>query len=106
MNPCLLLCLASFLPLGDIDHEKVAKDFLATHGLRDKAPADVAIDELLAQQFVPSRIGIFEVHFPVAGLESRGGDLKECLAALLDAQEQLLEWTKPSGRDQKAVRPT
>ena len=104
MNP-LLLVLALALPLpGGIPHEKVAKDFLATHGLRDKAPTDVVIADLLAGHFVPARVGVFEVHFPAAGLESRGGDLKECVAALLDAQEQLLEWTKPSGRDQKAVR--
>lgn len=101
----LILHVAAALTLaGGIDHEKVAQDFIATHGLRGKAPADVRIDELLAQHYLMGRAGIFEVYFPVAGLESRAGDLKDCLAALIDAQEHLLEWSKPSGRDQKAVR--
>jgi len=95
--------LAGFAPPG-IQHEKVAREFLAAHGLADKAAGDVQLDDLLAHHFVVARAGIFEVHFPVASLEKRGTDLKDCLVALLDAEELLLEWTKPSGRDQKAVR--
>lgn len=87
-----------------LPHEKIAHDFLAVHGLAGKSPGEIRLDDLLAQHFVTGRAGIFEVYFPIAGLENRAGDLKDCLAALLDAQEQLLEWSKPSGRDQKSVR--
>jgi len=87
-----------------LPHEKIAKDFLVMHGLADKSPGDVSIDAVLARDFVSTRVGMFEVHFPIAGLEGRSGDLKECLAALLDAQEQILDWSKPAGRDQKVVR--
>ncbi|MFN0008168.1 MAG: hypothetical protein ACKVXR_09695 [Planctomycetota bacterium] len=104
MSSLILSLAAALAAAGGIDHEKVAKDFLATHGLRDMAPAEVRIDELLAKHYLTGRAGIFEVYFPVAGLESRASDLKDCLAALVEAQEQLLEWSKPSGRDQKAVR--
>jgi len=104
MSSLILSLAAAFALAGGIDHEKVANDFLATHGLRDKAAADVSIDELLAKHYLTGRAGIFEMYFPVAGLESRASDFKDCLAALVDAQEQLLEWSKPSGRDQKSVR--
>jgi hypothetical protein len=87
-----------------LPHEKIAKDFLVMHGLADKAPGDVSIDAVLARDFVSTRVGFFDVYFPIAGLEGRSGDLKECLAALLDAQEQILDWSKPAGRDQKVVR--
>jgi hypothetical protein len=89
---------------GGIQHEKVARDFLSAHGLADRSAGEIRLDDLLARHFVVARIGAFDVHFPVAGLEKRAADLKACALTLLGAQEELLDWQKPAGRDQKAVR--
>jgi hypothetical protein len=102
---CASLALAGISwGVGGIQHEKVAHDFLTQHGLADKKPGEIDFETVLAQHYVHGRFGMFEVQFPVAGLEKRGGDFRDCAAALLAVQEKLLDWDKPSGRDQKALR--
>lgn len=100
---------ASLAPIGTpsaggLPFEKIAQDFLNRHGLKDTPRDKIELDAVLASHFIHGRVGQFEVHFPVSGLERRADDLKAAAVALLDAQERWLDWIKPLGQDQKAVR--
>jgi hypothetical protein len=94
------------LPGGSrgVPFEKAAKDFMASHGLADKKPEEVEVESVLQSQFLHGRFGAFEILFPASALEKRAPDLKDCAAALLASQEKLLDWSKPLGKDQKALR--
>lgn len=104
LAPVLLATLAFPTVSTGVPFEKAAKDFMAAHGLADKKPEEVDVEALLQSQFLHGRFGAFEVLFPVSGLERRAADLKDCASALLLAQEKLLDWSKASGKDQKALR--
>lgn len=87
-----------------IDFEKAAKHFATEHGLPADQPGKYAYADVLAQAFLHVRLGVFDVYFPRAAVEKRGGELKTLTAALLTAQSGLLDWVKPAGKDQKAQR--
>ena len=89
---------------GQVPHKKLAEDFLAQHGLTGKSAHEIDFETILAEHAARIRVGAFELHFPLQDLEKRAGDLKDCATALLGAQEELLEWSKPAGGDQKALR--
>jgi len=104
LAPLLLAALSLPNDTKGVPFEKAAKDFMSSHGLSDKKPEEVDVDALLQSQFLHGRFGAFEILFPVSGLERRAADLKDCASALLTAQEKLLDWSKASGKDQKALR--
>jgi hypothetical protein len=99
----LALVPAALAP-GGVPFEKAARDFMAQHGLADKKAEEVEFETVLKGHFVRGQFGAFEVCFPVAALDRRAADLRDCAAALLLAQEKLADWSKASGRDQKALR--
>lgn len=100
----VLLLSRSAAAAGGVPFEKAARDFLAQHGLADKKPEEVNFEAVLKGYFVTARLGIFDLYFPVAGLEKHAGDFKDCAAAVLVAQEKLADWNKAAGHDQKALR--
>jgi len=107
LKPALVAAIA-FAPLvlapAGVPFEKAARDFMAQHGLADKRAEEVDFESVLKGHFVVGRFGAFEVYFPVASLERRAGDFRDCVLALVGAQEKLADWNKPAGHDQKALR--
>jgi hypothetical protein len=102
-----LLCVptAPARAAGDaIPYEKAAREYVARHGFDAAKAGEIALDDLLAKNFVHGRFGMFEVWFPVAALETRAEDLKKSVEALVDGHGQWLEWLEPIGKDTKAVR--
>ncbi|MFO1010325.1 MAG: hypothetical protein U1F29_09720 [Planctomycetota bacterium] len=87
-----------------IDFERAARAFLESRGVRDAAPTALKLEDVVAKHFVRARLGAFEVLFPKNGLAQRGNDFKEACQALFDAHARWLDWLKPAGRDQKALR--
>ena len=102
--------LAAILALGlsvsapDFPFEKTAQQFLASHGLSGKSASEADLETVIDKNFVVAHTGAFDLRFPRADLEKHSDKLLKCARALLDAQEHLLEWLKPAGFDQKAVR--
>jgi hypothetical protein len=92
------------MPARDFPFEKTAQSFLASHGLAGKSASEADFESVLAKHFVRAPVGVFELRYPVADLEKRPSDLAKCAKALIDAQEHVLDWLKPAGVDQKAVR--
>ncbi|MBK7644012.1 MAG: hypothetical protein IPJ19_13340 [Planctomycetes bacterium] len=104
--------LAATLALGllvssggrDFPFQKTAETFLSEHGLSGKTVDELDLDAVLGGQFLSAPVGAFEVRYPIASLEKRSGELLKCARALLDGEEHLLDWLKPSGLDQKTAR--
>lgn len=88
----------------EINFETVAKEFLASHDLAAVAPDRIVFDDVVNAHSVRGVFGLYEVCFPATGLEKHAEELKLCAAALLDAQDLWLDWLKPAGKDQKALR--
>lgn len=87
-----------------IDFERAARAFLESRGVRDAKPEALTLDLVVEQHCVRARLGAFEAVFPKNALEKRSEDLKSCALGLLDAQAEWLDWLKPAGGDQKALR--
>lgn len=106
-RPMLAFCLSlmlSALALPDAYHERASAQFLEVHHLKGKTAADLDYERVVSENFVAAPLGLFEVRFPKGDLEKRSLELHKCALALLDAQQLLLDWTKESGFDQKALR--
>jgi len=107
LSTALLSALAILGPTRSptgVPFEKAARDFMAQHGLADKKAEEVDFESVLKGHFVVGHFGAFEAWFPVANLERRAADFRDCALALVGAQEKLADWSKASGRDQKALR--
>lgn len=102
LNALFALGLSLLAP--QVPFQKAAQEFLDSHGYAGKQPADLEFADVLEKQFLAAHLGLFDVRFPVEGLEKRSGQLLKCAAALLNAQEHLCDWLKPAGADQKALR--
>jgi hypothetical protein len=86
------------------DWDSIAKEFLKGHGLADTTPGSVDLDGVLHANFVHSKLGLFEVWFPLAAIEKHGEDFRQCALALVAAQEEWLDWLKPAGKEPKGIR--
>ncbi len=102
LSALIAIGLSTLAP--QVPFEKAATEFLNTHGYAGKKADEVEFDAVLEKHFVAAHLGLFDVRFPVEGLEKHASELTKCAQALLGAQEHLLDWLKPNGTDQKAVR--
>lgn len=91
-------------PRAGADWERIAKEFREGHGLTQPTPESVELDAVLRGHFVHSKLGLFEVWFPLTALEKRGEDFRQCALALVEAQDKWLEWLKPLGKEPKTLR--
>jgi len=114
LNSLVLMSLAA-VPLAarasspasraaSVEWENIAKEFRNAHGISANTPEGVDFEAVLRGYFVHSKLGLFEVWFPLNGLEKRGDDFKQCASALVEAQEKWLDWFKPTGKEPKNVR--
>jgi hypothetical protein len=87
-----------------VEWESIAKEFLTSHGIAAAAPEGVDFESVLRAHFVHSKLGLFEVWFPLAALDKRGDDFRQCALSLVEAQEKWLDWLKPAGKEPKNVR--
>lgn len=87
-----------------LQFEKIAKEAAASYGVDATDPAKASIELALQKGFVHARLGAFDVHFPVKGLEKHADDFKASCGAVLDAQEKWLDWLQANGKDTKSVR--
>ena len=91
-------------PRREFPYETVAKEYLAAHGLSGATVDKVDYEKVLAEHYTSAQLGMFQMLFPVASLEKHAEEFKKGAAALVAAQVEWLDWLKPAGMDQKAIR--
>lgn len=104
MLSALFATLLLLSPAPDAYHERAAKEFQAQAGLSGKSTSELDYGQIVEAQFRELPLGVFELRFPHEDLDKRSAELLKCAAALLDAQQLLLDWTRDLGQDQKPVR--
>lgn len=75
-------------------YEKLAKDYLAEHGLAGKESTSIDFKAYLDTGFVRADLGVFDVRYPKSILKdhARLEELRACMGALLDVQSLWLTW--------------
>lgn len=95
----LVLALASFTTPDDpIEFEKLALSFAEDHGLTDVDEWDVDFREVLNKGYAHLALGIFDVYYPVSGLEDDKNAVmfKELCLHLLAIQRNWIEALEPT----------
>jgi hypothetical protein len=89
---------------SSFDFEKAARLFLTARGSEATAADAIDFEGIIDEHFLWLQLGLFDVRFPSTGMAEHSEQLRECAAALVQAQVKLLDWLQPLGSDQKALR--
>lgn len=103
LSPSLSVSPGSIRPRS-LPYEKIAKEYAASIGLASASPEAISYGDVLAKNFVHLRLGVFDLHFPVAELERRAEDFRTCSTAVVEAQLAWLDWLQASQPEARAVR--
>ncbi|MEM9800010.1 MAG: hypothetical protein AAGA20_06760 [Planctomycetota bacterium] len=89
-----------------IDHEKLANDFLQRAGIDPEKATDTSIEDLLDDGFYTMRLGLFDLAVAAHELEDRtkGDDFALLAVALLDVQDNFLDWLGPDAPGARDAR--
>lgn len=84
-------------PQVEIDHEKLAAEFLRRSDFDPATASEISVEQLLEGSFFTVRIGVFDLGLSTyAALSRTNGDNFALLAgALLEVQAQFLKWMGP-----------
>ena len=90
----------------ELPYEEIAQTFLELHGLTDKAAEDIELNTILAEHFVSTRVGLFDVLVPTATLKEKAAtkDYRDVCAALCSAQARWVEWLGASALEGEALQ--
>lgn len=95
---------AAAKPGDKFSPEVAAEAFRKAHKLQDVPRDQVRIEDLLEKHFLRGRFGVFDIYFPLSGLEKRGEYFRDSVIAALDGQRVWLDWLKHVVKDQKLAR--
>ncbi len=101
-----VLALGKGVSVSDLPHGELAESFLESMGRNPKAPRQLNTPEsILADQFLVTSIGLFEVSIPVAALKRRSTskDYRDICLALSEAQNEWVNWLGDGAKDGKTL---
>ncbi len=104
LTPCIGVSSQEAGGGGSLDFEKAARLFLSARGTEAATPDAVTLEQVIEDHFLWIQLGLFDVRFPTTGMAEHSAQLKECAAALVQAQLKLLDWLQPLRSEQKALR--
>ncbi len=93
-------------PSAELPYEEIAQTFLEQHGLTGQAPEDVELDAILAEHFVSTRVGLFDVLVPTVTMTDKAAtkDYRDVCAALCSAQARWVDWLGASAQGGEALQ--
>ena len=85
-------------PVGGVDHERAAENFLARHGHPGAAPEDLTMVQLVEEECASVSVGAVELLIPrrTFGTPSERERFRGLCAEVLAAQELWLSWVAPA----------
>lgn len=90
---------------GGLPYDRLAESFLESVGRAGATRAEAQPEAILADEFLLTSVGLFDVWIPRAELsrEETAADYRDLCLALLNSQEEWMVWLGDAARDSKSL---